>query len=192
MAPSIPMDRSSDLIDRTSSSRAKLALMTLSSFTQHAEQSDSASWSPPPSWIRSATPRNRSQERPHEIDARASRFDRVAYRPFRGLPWAQGVAGSNPVAPTTSRLRLCNGCATGSGKGACLGALFVVRRPSQNPRQPAKQRQTHRGVTGGVKHRDGHAVMVQHRMDEHRSRKRFRAETGGAALEGGATATGAQ
>jgi len=138
------------------------------------------------------SPRNGPHGRPHEIAAPASHFARMTSSPFRGLPWAQGVAGSNPVAPTTSRLRLCNGCATGSGKGACLGALFVVRRPSQNPRQPTKQRQTHRGVTGGVKHRDGHAVMVQHRMDEHRSRKRFRAETGGAALEGGATATGAQ
>jgi len=94
------MDRSSDLVDRTSSSRARLALMTLSNFTQHAEQSDSASWSPPASGVSSAAPRNRSQERPHEIGAPASHFARMTSRPFRGLPWAQGVAGSNPVAPT--------------------------------------------------------------------------------------------
>jgi len=95
------MDRSSDLVDRTSSSRARLALMTLSNFTQHAEQSDSASWSPPASGVSSAAPRNRSQERPHEIGAPASHFARMTSRPFRGLPWAQGVAGSNPVAPTS-------------------------------------------------------------------------------------------
>ena len=56
------------------------------------------------------SPRNSPQRRPHEISVAASHCDHVAYRPFRGLPWAQGVAGlarrsgakaaSNPVAPT--------------------------------------------------------------------------------------------
>ena len=80
------------------------SLMTLSNFAQYAELSHATPGSPPASWVRSAAPRNRSQERPHEICARASRFTRVTSGPFRGLPWAQGVAGSNPVAPTRYRI----------------------------------------------------------------------------------------
>ena len=75
--------------------------MTLSNFSQHVEHSETASSSPPASWIRGAAPRNSPRPWPHEIEAAASHFARMAYRPFRGLPWAQGVAGSNPVAPTT-------------------------------------------------------------------------------------------
>jgi len=76
------------------------SLMTLSNFTQHAEQSHATPWSPLASWVRTGAPRGEPQPRIHEIDAPASRFARMAYRPFRCLPWAQVVTGLPGSAPS--------------------------------------------------------------------------------------------
>ena len=40
------------------------------------------------------------------------------------MPWAQGVAGSNPVAPTTFAPAVCNEIATG-GRGDSVAPSFV-------------------------------------------------------------------
>ena len=46
------------------------------------------------------SPRGRPQKRPHEIHNAANCSKNSTSKPTPSLPWAQGVAGSNPVAPT--------------------------------------------------------------------------------------------
>ena len=48
------------------------------------------------------SPRGRPQKRPHKIQNTANCSKNSTWKPTPSLPWAQGVAGSNPVAPTTS------------------------------------------------------------------------------------------
>ena len=47
-----------------------------------------------------ASPHNRPQKRPHEISDAANCSENSTSKATPSLPWAQGVAGSNPVAPT--------------------------------------------------------------------------------------------
>ena len=51
------------------------------------------------------SPRGRPQKRPHEIPNAANCSENGSSEPTPSLPWAQGVAGSNPVAPT-NRIRV--------------------------------------------------------------------------------------
>jgi hypothetical protein len=46
-----------------------------------------------------ASPHRRPQKRPHEISEAANCSQISTSDPLPSLPWAQGVAGSNPVAP---------------------------------------------------------------------------------------------
>ena len=48
----------------------------------------------------SASPRGRSQKWAHELSTAANYSETSTSNALSGLPWAQGVAGSNPVAPT--------------------------------------------------------------------------------------------
>ena len=48
------------------------------------------------------SPRDRPQKRPHQIFETANCSGISTSWPLPSMPWAQGVAGSNPVAPTTS------------------------------------------------------------------------------------------
>src|SRR5215510_7951399 len=49
----------------------------------------------------SASPKGWSQKWAHELRKAANDSEISTSKALRGLPWAQGVAGSNPVAPTT-------------------------------------------------------------------------------------------
>src|SRR5262245_12415920 len=48
-----------------------------------------------------ASPKGWSQKWAHELSTTANHSEISTSKALRGLPWAQGVAGSNPVAPTT-------------------------------------------------------------------------------------------
>jgi hypothetical protein len=51
-----------------------------------------------------ASPRGWSQNWSHLLASAANHSSISTLEALRGLPWAQGVAGSNPVAPTTLRV----------------------------------------------------------------------------------------
>src|SRR5262249_59659604 len=51
-----------------------------------------------------ASPKGWSQKWAHELSTTANHSEISTSKALRGLPWAQGVAGSNPVAPTTFRV----------------------------------------------------------------------------------------
>ena len=53
-----------------------------------------------------ASPFEWSQNWSHVLANAANHSGNSTFRALLGLPWAQGVAGSNPVAPTTSRTNL--------------------------------------------------------------------------------------
>ena len=50
----------------------------------------------------SASPKGWSQKWAHELSIAANYSVISTSKALRGLPWAQGAAGSNPAAPTTS------------------------------------------------------------------------------------------
>jgi hypothetical protein len=51
------------------------------------------------------SPKGWSQKWAHELSTTANHSEISTSKAVRGLPWAQGVAGSNPVAPTSFRVR---------------------------------------------------------------------------------------
>ena len=51
-----------------------------------------------------ASPLEWSQNWSHLPTSAANHSGNSTFRALLGLPWAQGVAGSNPVAPTTFRV----------------------------------------------------------------------------------------
>jgi hypothetical protein len=55
-----------------------------------------------------ASPKGWSQKWAHELLKAANHSEISTSKALSGLPWAQGVAGSNPVAPTTSLKNLHN------------------------------------------------------------------------------------
>src|SRR5215471_19722520 len=52
----------------------------------------------------SASPKGWSQKWAHELSTTANHSEISTSKALRGLPWAQGAAGSNPAAPTTFRI----------------------------------------------------------------------------------------
>ena len=50
------------------------------------------------------SPRGWSQKWAHELSTTANYSGISTSKALRGLPWAQGVAGSNPAAPTTFQI----------------------------------------------------------------------------------------
>src|SRR5262249_19981201 len=52
-----------------------------------------------------ASPKGWSQKWAHELSTTANHSEISTSKALRGLPWAQGAAGSNPAAPTTFRVR---------------------------------------------------------------------------------------
>ena len=52
----------------------------------------------------SASPKGWSQKWAHELSIAANYSVISTSKALRGLPWAQGVVGSNPAAPTTFRI----------------------------------------------------------------------------------------
>ncbi len=62
---------------------------------------DSFGSSPSAAVSDTASPHKRPQKRPHQIFEAANCSEECTSESLPSLPWAQGVAGSNPVAPTT-------------------------------------------------------------------------------------------
>ena len=52
----------------------------------------------------SASPKGWSQKWAHKLSTTANHSRITTSNALRGLPWAQGVAGSNPAAPTTFQI----------------------------------------------------------------------------------------
>ena len=75
----------------------------------------------------SASPKGWSQKWAHDLWKAANHSEISTSKALRGLPWAQGVAGSNPAAPTTFQVP---GFQRGSTPSALSG---VTRRSSTSP-----------------------------------------------------------
>ena len=64
----------------------------------------------------SASPKGWSQKWAHELSTTANYSGISTSKALSGLPWAQGVAGSNPVAPTIFRGSILSGSVTVSSR----------------------------------------------------------------------------
>src|SRR6516165_3032128 len=74
-----------------------------------------------------SSPKGWSQKWAHDLWNAANHSEISTSKALRGLPWAQGVAGSNPAAPTTFQVP---GFQRGSTDCALSG---VTLRPSNSP-----------------------------------------------------------
>src|SRR5262249_54477134 len=86
-----------------------------------------------------ASPKGWSQKWAHEPSTTANHSEISTSKALRGLPWAQGVAGSNPVAPTTFRV-------PGFQRGSTHCALSGVTLPLSN--SPTTQSRFQVAATG--------------------------------------------